>query len=693
MHLRLSVVLLGLISWIPLHAGALKPADDSPQGQRAFADLAAIYAKGPSATFEPPAELTDLDSPEPAKTQEAGAYILALFEQSWADESNGRAGWRSLPFWGGGSDNPARTFRGNLAEAFSTSTSSAAALPAALWLIEHDLVEDNIAAGAQVLSRIHGASADAAIDTILQEQHPSRQVLIMALQEAAARHLTQDRQSVIALEQSYRPDVRQAAQASALALGEPHALDYDRTAPLPPRIVAFLKANAERLLTPVPEKATWQQMEGASYEIKKQGWLLNETPSRFSLLDWFGEENDLSKSYYHLTPGSLQSAADELIARRAEIAALQASAKDNQDDWEKAREKSGGLSRYGRLSSQFEPGFISLPEITVAVWCWQRGDLDHCRRLLDPCFSSADDDRWLDGAGRDYLGNIYHLEMVKAFCNAEDDAATLQLADHLSKPVFDGYNYQPRAKELAAQLRRKDKDGDVSLPSLPVWWALQAVLSRDQQITYLAKRLKLLHTEQDMQPGDVYYDSPMPYNLTGIYCINPYLELKRMRLVNHDFVALAPFAADRDFMRTYSYFRDFHPSRNLHRVCWAVQKLVNETAIPPAPPQSFDQVMAQTMKELNGAVTPKNEILSRADDGSVYFTAKPQGDVVAELKNWAEAQPPRGFWARWWQTPTALLISYLVFLRYRYLRAHPKPPRRSLFSRWRARSKTPSQGS
>jgi len=685
MKTHIGIILLALMCWLPAQADAVKPAVDSPEGKRAFDDLAAIYAKGPYATFQAPAELTDLENPDAAKSKNAGDYILALFAQSWADETNGRASWRSLPFWGGGSDNPARNYRGQLADAFGKSTgSSTAALPSALWLIGHEMVEDNIASGAQALSHIHSAEADAAIGTLLQEQHPSQQVLIMALHEAAARHLVQYKASVIALGQSYRPAVREAADAAAIQLGEPHALQYNRTAPLPPCMAEFLKINAERLLATVPGKAVWQ--EGQVYSLPMQGWLLSDSTSSVMLLTWFAQKNSFSKQYSQFKPGSPQDAANDLIARRAELTALQASANSSEDNWQKARAKRAELSRRGMLSAQFEPSFISLPEITVAIWCWQRNDLDSCRRILDGCYSSADDDRWIDSAARDYFGNIYNQEMVEKFCDDEDDAATLRLAQHLSKPLFDGYSYQDRAKALVAQLTRKDSADNVSLPSLPVWWVLQAFLTRDQQITYLAKRLKLLHTAQDMQPGDVYYDSVIPYNLTSLYCINPYLELKRMNLVNHDFVALAPFAADRDYMRTYSFFRDFHPSRTLYRVCWAVAELVNDTAIPPASRYSENQVIIpQALKDSYEPGSSKNEILSQAADGSIYFTAKPDGNVVEELRNWAQAQPPRGFWVTWWQTPTALLISYLVFLRWCYLRAHPKPPRRSLFSCWCAK--------
>ena len=649
MKLPLHVVIWGLTCWLPLRADVQVPAAPGPEGQRAFTDLAVLYAKGQGHEFAPPAELAELNGKDLAKSQRAGDYLLALFEQSWADETDGRASWHALPFWGGGADNPARTFRGSLADAFGKSAFSPNALPAALWLIEHDLVSENIAAGAQVLARIHDAAADAAIGTLLQERHPNQAALVMALQEAGSRRLVQDKSSVIALEQSYRSAVRKAAQTAALQLGEAHAQEYDRTAPLAPREVEFLKNCAARMTPQLPAQAVWQKERGGVEPV--QGWLIDTTPLQWGLLDSFAEENWVFKSKSQLESVPLSAVAEDVISRRAKVISLQAAANGNdQAQWE----VQGALSREGMLTGQFEPRFISLPEITVAAWCWQRGDLDHCRRLLDPCYDLADDDRWLDMASRDYLGNVYHRLMISKFCDDQDFPAALALARHLEEPVFDGYFYQPRAKELAAQLTRQDAEVDVSLPSVPVWSVLQLFLSREGQITYLARRLKLLHVVQDMQPGDVYYDDSKPSDLTTIYCINPYLELERMNLSAHELGALAPFAADQDFTLTYSYFRNFHPSRTLHRVSWTVQKLVNDIAGKPASRVGTLQEM------LNGTAPKPTEILSHDGDGLVYFTANPSGDVAQELKAWAEAQPADGFLAHWWQTPVALLVCYAI---------------------------------
>jgi hypothetical protein len=651
---------------LPLFADSAKPVVTDSEGQRAFDDLAALYNK----KVEPDYQGALKDLADPKKSQASANYLLALFEQSFADETNGRASWIALPYWGGGEDNPARNFRTTLANAFADSASTSNALPDALWLIDHDLIEDNIVDGMKVLCRIHNDAANMAIGTILAEPHPSQAVLILALEEASSRHLVQDIASVVALEQSYRPEVRKAAASAAFKLGESSVSAYDTHAPLPPRMVEFLKTNSERLFAPLPTSNEWEKVDS---DPLSAGWLVSQDYFQWHLMSFFLREEDVAKHGRKLQSEPLDIEINKIVGLRAEITALQDKPEDN---WETLRDKRAELSRRGMLSAQFEPNFLSLPELTAALWYWQRGDVAHCRELLAPCFSAADDDRWLDWAAQDYLGNVYHLQMVEEFCDDQDFPAALALAKHLSKPYFDGYKYQHRANELAAQLTRKDPDANLRLPTLPEWWLLQGLLSRDGQIDYLGRRLKFLHVMQDMQPGDVYYDSAMPYSLSGIYCINPNLELKRMDLNAHDLAALAPYAADQDYMLTYSYFRDFHPSRTLHRVSWAVEKLANDIAGKPAE-------RSPTIPEMLDGTGPKPiEILSRNADGTVYFTANPSGDVVKEFRAWALDQPPRGFIQRWWQTPTALLISTFVIYIYFKRRNRPKPPSKSLTLRF-----------
>jgi hypothetical protein len=415
----------------------ISPVMPGPDGQRAFDDLAGYYSAKTTPEYQ--SALNELKK-DPLASLHASAYLLALLEQSAADETNGRTGWHALPFWNGGAENRARDVRSNVAKAIGTYRSPEV-LPAALWLVEHDLVEDDIVAGANAVGAIHNTNSDAAIGDFLKEPHPSQSVLTMALAEVGSRRLVEDKEAVIALEQSYRPSVRQAARSAAQLLGETHAEDYDVHGPLPPRMLEFLKANGDRLLDAVPNGAVWQQ--GRIYSQPFGGWLIKDSGSTVVLLDWLARESSVARNDVVIKAGTLQASAADLVAHRSNLNTLSASLKNNQDVWDRLREKRAELSRRGFLSAQFEPPFISLPEITVAVWSWQHGDTDSCRRILDGCFSAADDDRWLDQAARDYLGDLYNREMVEAYCDDEDDVATLRLAKHLSRPIFDGYGEDP----------------------------------------------------------------------------------------------------------------------------------------------------------------------------------------------------------------------------------------------------------
>jgi hypothetical protein len=211
--------------------------------------------------------------------------------------------------------------------------------------------------------------------------------------------------------------------------------------------------------------------------------------------------------------------------------------------------------------------------------------------------------------------------MLDKFTQDRDYAGALALATQLSKPAFNGYYYQARAKELAAQLAARGEDfKTLALPLAEEWAAQQAKLSREQQIVYLASRLKLLHCVQPGQPAFVRYNDPQfanpclpfmpPKNDPKV--INPFTELEKLQLTTNDLLTLAPFATDEDYLLTYSYWRDFTPERQLHRVSWVVGALINETA---------GQALVQTT------------------DGGISFDPKKGADVTADLKAWVVAHP------------------------------------------------------
>jgi hypothetical protein len=249
------------------------------------------------------------------------------------------------------------------------------------------------------------------------------------------------------------------------------------------------------------------------------------------------------------------------------------------------------------LTAQFEPKFISAPEALVAAWAYVRGDKATAAALLFPRIEQTPDDRWVFWAVTDLLGNVYHQDMLTAFSDDRDFPRTLALAKHLAQPQFASFQYQDRARRLAEQLVGRGEDFKTFvLPDAKQWVALQQTLSRPEQISYLAKRLRLLNCFQVGQPGDVSYESPQfaePQGESRRYrrkaaddkqgkqpheVINPYVELHRMKLMVGDLEILAPMLLDEDYAPTYSYWRDFHPSRTLHQVNWMIADIMNTVA-------------------------------------------------------------------------------------------------------------------
>ena len=248
------------------------------------------------------------------------------------------------------------------------------------------------------------------------------------------------------------------------------------------------------------------------------------------------------------------------------------------------------LSRRGGLTGQFESRAISLPEALVAAWAFRAGDKLAAALLLFPRLDDLADDRWLGWIVRDMIGHACHQQMLAAFSHSRDYPQALALARHLSQPLFEGYQYQDRAVELAAQLARREEDFKTFvLPPPDEWTALQKKLSRAEQIEFLASHLRLLNCFQWGQPGGVNLEDPQfatPHYL-GVpgdkrdepeQVINPYVELLGLKLAVADLPALLPRVLDEDFLPTFSYWRDFHPSRTMYRVNELAASVINDTA-------------------------------------------------------------------------------------------------------------------
>ena len=249
------------------------------------------------------------------------------------------------------------------------------------------------------------------------------------------------------------------------------------------------------------------------------------------------------------------------------------------------------LPASGGFTGQFEPRMLSAPEGLLAAWLYLKGDKSSAATLLFPLLDELDDDRWAFQIVRDLVAKHCHHAMLNDFSYRRDYAKTIRMAKHLSQPLFDGFEYQLRAKELAAQLEQRTDDfKTLILPSAEDWKKTAIALPREKQVEFLASRLRLLNCFQFSQPGDVDYRDEQ-HATAGrprgdgteegkpAVVINPYNELRALKLQPSDLITLAPFLKDDNFLPTYSYWRTFHPDRTLHRANWLVAKLINAAAL------------------------------------------------------------------------------------------------------------------
>ncbi|MEL6345964.1 MAG: hypothetical protein AAFV53_22830 [Myxococcota bacterium] len=541
---------------------APSPVVDSETGQAAFDDLAVWYAGG--AAPDTDAALSRLADGDAG----SGAYLAALLAQLRDDESNGRGSWRASPFWGGGSTSDARELRAQIAAALAaTDPAPPALLPAARFLLLEEPIPAHQQHGLSLLSALPDAETAPLLAELLDPPHPNQEILLGAITLAQERDGHAD--ALDALRSHHRSAVRAAVG------GDPQPAKT-----LPAGIIAELEGIREMLFTDLPADAAWISA-GIQEEWMRNGepvvtptrcWVVAEDTDTVTVMTWFAEEKVLPQErLVDRVERDPLADAQELIAVR------------QGDDRDAAMDI---LSRAGGLTGQFEAGYVSLPEGLLAAWLLARGEEAAAAALILPRIEAAADDRWVGWVLRDALGHHYHQQMLIRFSHHRDYTGAIALADHLSSERFIGYQYHERAVEVADQLRRRSDDFRArALPTPAAWAATRATLSREAQIEHLLDRLRLLNAIQWGQPGGVDYneaqfDTPIdgrdPEASTAL--LNPFTALRAMDLAPADIPTLLPALEDDDFMVMFSYWRDFHPDRSMHRVRDAVAWLINEAA-------------------------------------------------------------------------------------------------------------------
>jgi hypothetical protein len=233
----------------------------------------------------------------------------------------------------------------------------------------------------------------------------------------------------------------------------------------------------------------------------------------------------------------------------------------------------------------YERNFAS--NYPLILWLYKKGKYSYSKELLP-----ENDKFFSDASLRDNFGILYYDAMLAAYSIERNYPKAIAFGEHLSGSVFKGYRYQKTVVPLTGQLKNNPEDFKTfRLPDSLEWNGLKQKLSRNDQILYLADRLRLLNCIQDSQPGDISYGDYQyaisraetiklnPGNLGDNHkykVVNPYIELIQMKLNLHEVELLLPYLLTNTYIPSYNYHRDFFPGRNLHRLNWVIESLIFE---------------------------------------------------------------------------------------------------------------------
>ena len=187
---------------------------------------------------------------------------------------------------------------------------------------------------------------------------------------------------------------------------------------------------------------------------------------------------------------------------------------------------------------------------------------------------------------RDVFGNLYFNEMLEAYSLERDYLKAITFGKLFLKKEFEGYNYRDTAIALTSQLEQRTTDfKSFHLPDTSTWQALKKTLERKEQLHFLLDRLHLLNCIQFGQPSGVNYEDSQSSRAiaestgnswpnTESLVINPFNEILNMKPTVSEIIDFLPYLMDTSYIPTYSYWRDFHSGRTVHKFNGLIATLI-----------------------------------------------------------------------------------------------------------------------
>ncbi len=515
--------------------------------------------------------------------------ILSLLTKTLRDEQSGVVPFTATPFWGGGSENRARSLRHSVYGKIRYARFAPDMLePLSAWILDNDANERSVESVLAMISQATDASAQPYFQMLIKKGTRFPALLRKTLSTIEDLRLEALLPVLEPLLNDPRQSVREHARSVAEKLGRTEIPTFHPESAFPTELIELLENYPHMLFAEVPRDAKFARLEHDLQirphgpVLSAEGWMVESGGRYGKFLDVFGEVHEFSGERDRVTPISLKQKLKELVEVRKVDPRLDAR-RDLGSRLEARQNRAEKFSRWGTLSAQFEHPHFSVPEMSVAARLYAEGDKLGASEILFPALDGFKDSRELKQIVQSGLGNLYHIEMVESF-QRRDYLTALELAKHLSEPPFDGYRYQGRAKELAAQLERRGDDfRDFSLPEPADWETKKKSLSVAEQVQFLAPRLRLLNCYQMGQPGALRFEdpqsgSPRPPWRAGEPVINPFNELGVLLDNPENIFLLADWLDDKNYLPSVGYGRSFHPSRQLPQVREIVATLINQKA-------------------------------------------------------------------------------------------------------------------
>jgi hypothetical protein len=573
-------------------------------------------------TAPPPwdAPLKKLKAGKPDERADAVAFLRELLSQTLEHETSRKAPWRSTPYWGGGAELPARDLRKEVAEELANAAPLEASLPLIRWYLEKERVPSHLGPVVQALGKLDGKQADALRAELATRPHPNAMVLVETLGQLAARKSALPAERLAELCRHHRASVRAAARKLNAKLGKKEPPAFDPKEVMRSKAVRDLMGEVIALIPDLPAakaelvRVTVRYLDDKKQEKEKEerlGWQLERdkgavtiyTPfaSRVTIRD--GESTKITQSE-RLPNGARYWEID--VTQKVEVGPGKIEELIKQvERANKEKEGRDTLSERGLLTGQFEGGGASLFEAVLGAWLFRAGKEAEAARVVLPALDTFYEDRYFAEMVKSRMGDKAGYAMLVAFAGDRDYARAFVLARQIDK-LYPGTRFHEYAKGMTRQLPgRMDDFKKFKLPTAAEWAALKKKRARQEQIDYLCARLRLLNCFQMGQPGGYLPDEKQYAEPCGMEAnaswglrkgktevINPLTELvgpsnwygegkprpRGMALTLEDVSHISKHLREDRYVLIVSFWRDFHPDRNLGSTRPMIAEIINDLA-------------------------------------------------------------------------------------------------------------------